>query len=74
MQERNMPSLPSNTYLFNLILLFAFDGLVLMVMVFNTTFNNTSVAVSFIGGAGKPPSTSYVTDKLHKCCIKYTSP
>jgi hypothetical protein len=35
-------------------LLFAFDGLVVRVMVFNTTFNNTSVAVSFIGGAGKP--------------------
>jgi hypothetical protein len=48
-----MPSLSSNTYLFNLILLFAFDGLVLRVIVFNTTFNNTSVAVSFINGAGK---------------------
>ena len=54
MQEKNRPSLYSNTYLFNLILLFAFDGLVLRVMVFNTTFNNISVAVSFIGGAGKP--------------------
>ena len=53
MQENNMPSLSSNTYLFNLILLFAFDGLVLRVIVFNTTFNNTSVAVSFINGAGK---------------------
>ena len=49
-----MPSLSSNTYLINLILLSAFDGLVLRVMVFNTTFNNISVAVSFIGGAGKP--------------------
>ena len=49
-----MPSLYSNTYLFNLILLFAFDGLVLRVMVFNATFNNTSVAVGFIGGTGKP--------------------
>jgi hypothetical protein len=54
MQENNMPSLSSNTYLFNLILLFAFDGLVLRVMVFNATFNNTSVAVGFIGGTGKP--------------------
>ncbi len=49
-----MPSFPSNTYLFNLILLFVFYVLVLRVMVLNTTFNNTSVAVSFIGGAGKP--------------------
>jgi hypothetical protein len=46
-----MPSFPSNTYLFNLILLFVFYVLVLRVMVLNTTFNNTSVAVSFIGGA-----------------------
>jgi len=70
-----MPSLYSNTYLFNLILLFAFDGLVLRVMVFNATFNNTSVAVSFIGGTGETPiDVSYVTDKHHKCCVKYTSP
>ena len=43
----------SYTHLFNLILLFAFYGLVVRVMVFNATFNNTSVAFSFIGGAGK---------------------
>jgi hypothetical protein len=61
MQEKNMPSLYSNTYLFNLILLFAFDELVLRVMVFNATFNNTSVAVSFIGGTGKPEKPTDVS-------------
>jgi len=58
MQEQTMHSFPSNTYLFNLILLFDFYGLVVRVMVFNTTFNNTSVAVSFIGGTGKPEKTT----------------
>jgi len=66
-----MPSLFSYTYLFNLILLFTFYVLVFRFLVFNSTFNNTSVAVSFIAGAEKPEK---LTDKLYECYIKYTSP
>jgi len=40
MPETNTNTLFSYTYLFNLILLFVFYGLVLRVMVFNATFNS----------------------------------
>jgi len=61
MQEMNTDTLFSYTNLLNLILLFTFYGLVLRVMVFNTTFNKISMAVSFIGGAGKPEKPTDVS-------------